>query len=114
MAEKGPSKKRKIEADVVDSSSESSRFWFEDGNIIITAQGTSFKVHRGVLSRHSEVFRDMFLIPQPESTETAPAYPVVDLSDTKEEVEYMLSALYDGLRYAVRSVRIGPVLTYLT
>ena len=42
--------------------------WFDDGNIILLPESESkvgFKVHRGVLSRHSEVFRSMFDIPQP-------------------------------------------------
>ena len=42
--------------------------WFEDGNIILVPESESqvaFKVHRGVLSRHSEVFQSMFDIPQP-------------------------------------------------
>jgi hypothetical protein len=42
--------------------------WFEDGNIILVPDSESqiaFKVHRGVLSRHSEVFQSMFDIPQP-------------------------------------------------
>jgi hypothetical protein len=42
--------------------------WFADGNIILVPKSenqVAFKVHRGVLSRHSEVFRSMFDIPQP-------------------------------------------------
>ena len=40
--------------------------WFADGNIILVPEGNPvplFKVHRGVLSRHSEVFQSMFNIP---------------------------------------------------
>jgi BTB/POZ domain len=45
--------------------------WFDDGNIVLVPESESdesqiaFKVHRGVLSRHSEVFQSMFDIPQP-------------------------------------------------
>lgn len=56
--------------------------WFQDGNIVLMPESGSksepqvaFKVHRGVLSRHSEVFQTMFEIPQPGKY-------VVDLSVT--------------------------------
>lgn len=48
--------------------------WFEDGNIILMPESGSkhsseaqvaFKVHRGMLARHSEIFQSMFDIPQP-------------------------------------------------
>lgn len=46
--------------------------WFQDGNIVLMPESGSksesqvaFKVHRGVLSRHSEVFQTMFEVPQP-------------------------------------------------
>ncbi|KAI0783930.1 hypothetical protein BC629DRAFT_1518202 [Irpex lacteus] len=73
-------------------------FWFEDGNIVLVAEGTGFRVHRGVLSRHSEVFRDMFLVPQPaEGEETIEGCPVVRLTeDGAEEVALVLEILYDG------------------
>ena len=40
----------------------SSDIWFSDGNIVIVAGSAAFKVHRGQLERHSEVFKDMFLV----------------------------------------------------
>jgi hypothetical protein len=47
-------------SDVVHSS-----IWFADGNIILVAAGSAaFKVHRGQLERHSEVFYDLFSVPQ--------------------------------------------------
>lgn len=75
-----------------------SEFWFEDGNIVLVAEGAGFCVHRGVLSRHSEVFRDMFLVPQPaEGEETIEGCPVVRLTeDGAEEVALVLEILYDG------------------
>jgi hypothetical protein len=44
-----------------------SSIWFDDGNIISVAAGSAaFKVHRGQLERHSEVFYDLFSIPPPK------------------------------------------------
>jgi len=52
----------------------------------------------GVLSKHSEVFRDMLRIPQPPSGEQEQfdGCPLVELSDGVDDVRHMLSALYDG------------------
>lgn len=81
--------------------------WLEDGNIILAAQGVSFRVHRSVLSRHSEVFQDMFSFPQPERNSPSPTLydpeklqgcPIVQLSDSPRELSHFLSALYDGRR----------------
>ncbi|KAI1787711.1 hypothetical protein LXA43DRAFT_1097993 [Ganoderma leucocontextum] len=37
--------------------------WLSDGNIVFISQNTVFRVHMSVLSLHSEVFRDLFLLP---------------------------------------------------
>ncbi|KAI0783929.1 hypothetical protein BC629DRAFT_1518200 [Irpex lacteus] len=34
--------------------------WFEDGNVVLVAETTGFRVYRGLLARHSEIFHDMF------------------------------------------------------
>ena len=39
--------------------------WFDDGNVILIAESTSFEVHKSILSSKSYVFKDMFSIPQP-------------------------------------------------
>lgn len=73
-------------------------WWFDDGNVVLIAEDTLFRVHRGILSHHSVVFRDMFLIPQPEELEKIDGCPVVHLSDGQRELGVLLSALYDGYR----------------
>ncbi|QRV97390.1 The BTB (BR-C, ttk and bab)/POZ (Pox virus and Zinc finger) domain [Ceratobasidium sp. AG-Ba] len=40
-----------------------SRYYFEDGSIIILAERTLFKIHRSLLSLHSDVFESMFKLP---------------------------------------------------
>lgn len=74
-----------------------SPFWFSDGNIVIVAGHTAFKVHRGQLERHSEVFRDLFSIPQPAEQELMDGCPCVKLHDPPHDVLYLFMALYDGL-----------------
>ena len=77
--------------------------WFEDGNIILLAgpedsedsAAVAFKVHRGVLARHSEVFQSMFEGAQP-TEESLEHCPVVRLHDVPVELSNLISALYDG------------------
>lgn len=72
-----------------------SDLWLEDGNVIFVAENTAFRVHRSILSKYSEVFRDMFSIPQPADAEMLEGCPVVHLQDTKNDVAHVLSALFD-------------------
>jgi hypothetical protein len=75
-----------------------SSIWFDDGNIILVAAGSAaFKVHRGQLERHSEVFHDLFSIPQPQEQVLLDGCFFVDLHDCPSDVFYLLTALYDGL-----------------
>ena len=74
-----------------------SDFWFRDGNIVIIAGSAAFKVHRGQLERHSEIFSDLFSIPQPIEQELIDGCSYVKLPDCPSDVFYFLSALYDGL-----------------
>ncbi|KAF9561502.1 hypothetical protein CPC08DRAFT_635317 [Agrocybe pediades] len=76
-----------------------SDFWFGDGNIVIIAGSAAFKVHRGQLERHSEVFSDLFSIPQPQEQELVDGCSCVELQDSPSDVFYFLSALYDGLYF---------------
>ncbi|KAH9932291.1 uncharacterized protein B0H18DRAFT_845962, partial [Fomitopsis serialis] len=68
--------------------------WFSDGNIDIIAQGTAFRVHRGVLTIHSELFRDMLSIPQPTDAGDAGHIPVVEVTDSADNMRHLLLALY--------------------
>ncbi|KAI0800651.1 hypothetical protein C8Q74DRAFT_432137 [Fomes fomentarius] len=76
------------------------QFWFEDGSIVVVAQQTAFRVHQGVLSRHSDTFNGLFTIPQPsEGTEKIDCCPVVRVSDSAHDFKHLLHALYDGLNF---------------
>ena len=73
-------------------------FWYEDGNIVLIAQEVAFKVHRSILSRSSEVFRDMFAAAHPDPPEPFSILtecPVVHLSDTADEIKIFLDIMYD-------------------
>ncbi|KAG6908078.1 hypothetical protein DXG01_006213 [Tephrocybe rancida] len=76
-----------------------SDFWFLDGNIVIIAGQAAFKVHRGQLERHSDIFNALFSLPQPEDAELFEGCLYVELHDSPSDVFYFLSALYDGLYF---------------
>ena len=78
-----------------------SRFWFDDGNVILQAENTQFRAHRSLLSLHSNVFKEMFAMPQPTDTTTTPnvdGCPVITLSDKASDLEHFLSILYENIR----------------
>ncbi|KAJ6519054.1 hypothetical protein C8R45DRAFT_11752 [Mycena sanguinolenta] len=73
-----------------------SDLWFRDGSVVLQAENTQFRVHFGVLARHSSVFSDMWELPQPSDEPTVDGCPVVKLEDDPTDVQYMLKTLYDS------------------
>ncbi|KAF8216803.1 hypothetical protein K438DRAFT_1797869 [Mycena galopus ATCC 62051] len=74
-----------------------SKTWFSDGNVVLQAADTQFRVHWGVLALHSSIFRDMQGLPQPPDGPDQPSVdgcPVVELFDDPVDVEHLLKALY--------------------
>ncbi|KAH9935080.1 hypothetical protein B0H21DRAFT_76663 [Amylocystis lapponica] len=87
-----------------------SDFWFADGNIVLLVGRAAFKVHRGQLERQSDVFRDLFLIPQPPNQETIDGCFWVELHDSASDVLFLLRALYDGLYFKQSSAHDFPAI----
>ena len=85
-----------------------SRFSFKDGNIVLIAEDTYFRVHESLLSRDSEVFRDMISLVDPQVTASSDVpqriegCPVVQLTDSAQEISSILSLLYNGCQKCVR------------
>ncbi|KZP23502.1 hypothetical protein FIBSPDRAFT_930555 [Athelia psychrophila] len=72
-----------------------SDMWFEDGNIVLQAERTQFKVHRGTLVQNSSVFSDMLSFPQPPGPASmVEGCPVVQLSDSANDMTFVLKALF--------------------
>ncbi|KAJ7065857.1 hypothetical protein C8F01DRAFT_1352060 [Mycena amicta] len=87
-----------------------SNLWFSDGNIVLVASSVAFKVHRGQLRRHSEVFDDLFSIPQPPEQDLLDGCPWVEVYDCPTDVLYFLTALYDGLYFKTPQSSDFPVI----
>ncbi len=81
--------------------------WFPDGNVVLETDTYLFKVHRGILSLQSSVFRDMFELPTIDGLqdgrniagivpELYEGLPLVRLIGEKgEELADLLQAVYD-------------------
>ncbi|KAF7984327.1 hypothetical protein HWV62_15323 [Athelia sp. TMB] len=90
--------------------------WFFDGNIVIDASSTLFRVHRGVLAKNSDVFRDLFLVPQPTAIPSGEieGCAVVQMHDSAEDWTYVLNAMYDGRRNTSQALpKFGMVAAFL-
>ncbi|KAF9021979.1 hypothetical protein BDZ89DRAFT_990864 [Hymenopellis radicata] len=69
--------------------------WFNDGNIIlVSAQSTGFRVHRSVLARNAEFFRDMLQLAHPEEDASRVESTVLPLEDSTNDLKVFLNALY--------------------
>ncbi|KAJ7231873.1 hypothetical protein B0H12DRAFT_996082, partial [Mycena haematopus] len=71
-----------------------SETWFDDGNVVLQAGNTQFRVHWGILALHSSVFRGMQGLPQPPDQPGVDGCPIVELPDDSGDVGYLLKALY--------------------
>ena len=76
-----------------------SEVWLEDGNVILHADGVVFKVYQGILARRSEVFRDLFTLPDPPETERLEGVPVISVSDSPDDLRHLLLVLCCGKKY---------------
>ncbi|KAJ6449174.1 hypothetical protein DFH09DRAFT_1386125 [Mycena vulgaris] len=68
--------------------------WFEDGNLVIQAGNSQFRVYRGILAARSPVFKDMLSFPQPPDSVIVDGCPLVHLPDVEREVTEFLKAIF--------------------
>ena len=74
-------------------------FWFEDGNVVVIADTTSFRIHRSVLARHSAVLADRLGSDHRDGhrdVTTTDGCPVVRVADSARSFKGFLSLLYPG------------------
>lgn len=72
-------------------------YYFQDWTICLAVERTIFRVYRGVLTRHSTVFEDMFSLSGSPSTsdEMFEGAPVILLTGAVRDFEIFLKLLYD-------------------
>jgi len=71
--------------------------YLDDGNIVLVAGMTCFRVHRSLLAKYSPIFRDMFSLPQPEDQEMYDGVPMVELQDDPDILRALLRVIYEPL-----------------
>lgn len=75
--------------------------WYDDGNVVLIAEASSFRVHKSILARHSEFFHDMFKLPQPPQGDASSddvQCPVVHTSESAEDLAHFLDAIYNSVK----------------
>ncbi|TEB27541.1 hypothetical protein FA13DRAFT_1712464 [Coprinellus micaceus] len=71
--------------------------WYDDGNLIILSEDVAFRVYRGLLSKRSSVFGDMFEFPPPkEGNEIVEGVPIVRTWDSSLDMGRFLRAILDS------------------
>ena len=93
-----PLKRRRVEEDQEACSqlglSRDDRFWFPDGNVVLTTGDVAFRVYHGVLASQSPVFDDMLDFPQPESAPNMDGCPILELSDSHHDLRHLLLVIF--------------------
>ncbi|OBZ69703.1 hypothetical protein A0H81_10185 [Grifola frondosa] len=87
------SRKKRARSDDVEISRDD-EFWYKDGNIVLIAGNIAFRVYQGLLAEQSQVFMDLFVVPQPAGAETMDDCAMVHLSDSPEDLRHLLRALF--------------------
>ncbi|KAF7316046.1 BTB domain-containing protein [Mycena indigotica] len=73
--------------------------WMSDGDVILQAESTQFRINKDVLRRHSPVFESMFSLPLPKDEPTIEGCPVVCVEDSAQDWELFLETLYDPFKH---------------
>ena len=75
--------------------------WLEDGSVVLVARNIAFKVYMGLLSAHSPVFSNMFASAT-HTDETYDGSPVVRVTDSPEDLKWLLIQLIPKTRLQLR------------
>ncbi|KAJ1308770.1 hypothetical protein OPQ81_004460 [Rhizoctonia solani] len=84
---------------------------YNDGNITLDIRGTKFKLHKSILTLHSEAFKDMFGLPEvhPVESQDTP----VSLDDDPKAFDAALNAIYKGVEF-IRGANIIQLMDAIT
>jgi hypothetical protein len=71
-------------------------FWLYDGSIVLSVESCLFRVHQTILANHSEIFSDLFTVPQPveDEEEMIEGCRIVNLPDSESDFVDLLNAIY--------------------
>ncbi|KAH8118807.1 hypothetical protein DFH11DRAFT_1502705 [Phellopilus nigrolimitatus] len=81
-----------------------SPFTTPDADVVLrTSDNVELRVHRHILSEASPFFRDLFTLPQGDSTDSATA-PTVDIPENTEVMETLLKLIYPGMEPVISTL----------
>ncbi len=67
--------------------------WYNDGNIVLVAGATAFRIYRGLIAGQSTVFSDLFASSTSSLDEIFEGCPVIHLSDSPYDLAHLLRVL---------------------
>ncbi|KAM5539614.1 hypothetical protein V8D89_006723 [Ganoderma adspersum] len=73
-----------------------SEIWFDDGNVVLLARGTAFRIYRGLLASQSPVFAEMFAPSTSildKAAKTFDECPAVQVDDSPYDLAHLLRLL---------------------
>ncbi|EDR12104.1 uncharacterized protein LACBIDRAFT_311092 [Laccaria bicolor S238N-H82] len=73
-----------------------SDLWYDDGNIVLQAESSLFRVSLGVLAARSPVFDDIRKLPRSQDQEMYDDCPLIVLPDKAEDLANFLRAVYNS------------------
>lgn len=78
---------------------QSTRYWFKDGSVVLLVQNTLYKVHKSILSRTGDRFGDIFAAPLPGGGLGTEEDPMVlnEPGVTSQAFDALMSAIYVSL-----------------
>jgi|ERR1700685_496832 hypothetical protein len=101
-----PSIKRKRLSHIVEPGPTRGQPYFDNGNIVLAAEQTHYRVFKGVFDALSQVLADMFSVSQPPNRKTLlDGCPVIELDDQADDWQHVLQALFQS-RYPLVSLSV--------
>ncbi len=85
------------------------KLWFDDGNLVIAAQDTGLRLHKGVLAAKSSVMKTLFSLSQPTDAEKYEDLDVVRFEDDAAELEQFFNFLYNFSKYVISQQHVKRV-----
>nr|GAT57863.1 predicted protein [Mycena chlorophos] len=105
LSQPSPAKRARIDEDSESSAPTRSDVWHSDGSVVLQASNKQFRVHWGVLTMHSSVFKDLYSVPQPDLPgPMVDGCPVVELHDDPEPLAHFLRALYNPALFSQKTL----------
>ena len=73
-----------------------SDLWYNDGNVVLQAESSLFRVSLGVLAARSPIFDDIQKLPRSQDQEMYDDCPLIVLPDKAEDLGNFLRAVYNS------------------